>query len=116
MLGVSERRFVRVWSTASAPEGELARARLKAEGIPVLVKGEAFGPYRAGAVDLWVPEDLEPQARLILESPPPEIPEEELAALAEAALDEALDETPDDALDETDEMGEPSAEGREGSA
>jgi hypothetical protein len=88
MTGVSERRFVHVWSTGSAPEGELARARLEAEGIPVLVKGEAFGPYRTGTVDLWVPTDLETQARLILESPPPEIPEEELAALAEAALDE----------------------------
>lgn len=112
MSDVSERRFVHIWSTASAPEGELARARLEAEGIPVLVKGEAFGPYRAGTVDLWVPEDLEPQARLILESPPPEIPEDELAALAEAALDE----TPDEAPDETDETGEPSAEDREGSA
>jgi hypothetical protein len=105
MASVSERRFVHVWSTASAPEGELARARLEAEGIPVLVKGEAVGPYRTGTVDLWVPEDLEPQARLILESPPPEIPEEELAALAEAALDE----TGEAALDET---GETAAEDR----
>ncbi len=81
---MGERRFVRVWSTASAPEGELARARLEAEGIPVLVKGEAGGPYRLGGMDLWVPEELEPQARLILESPPG-ISEEELAALAESA-------------------------------
>lgn len=81
-------RLVRVWSTASAPEGELARARLEAEGIPVLVKGEAGGPYRLGGVDLWVPEELETQARLILESPPPQIPDEELAALAEAAAEQ----------------------------
>lgn len=89
---MGERRFVRVWSSASAPEGELARARLEAEGIPVLVKGEAEGPYRLGGMDLWVPEELETQARLILESPPPEISEEELAALAEAALDETSED------------------------
>lgn len=85
-------RLVRVWSTASAPEGELARARLEAEGIPVLVKGEAGGPYRLGGVDLWVPEELETQARLILESPPPQIADEELAALAEAAAEEEEEE------------------------
>lgn len=83
-----------VWSAASVPEGELQRARLEAEGIPVLVKGEAVGPYRTGTVDLWVPAELEPQARLILESPPPEIPEEELAALAEEALDETVPDQP----------------------
>lgn len=85
---MGERRFVHVWSTGSAVEGELARARLEAEGIPVLVKGEAEGPYRVGGMDLWVPEDLETQARLILEPPMPEISDEELAALAEASADE----------------------------
>lgn len=85
---MGERRFVRVWSTGSAVEGEMARARLEAEGIPVLVKGEAEGPYRVGGLDLWVPEDLETQARLILESPSSDISEEELAALAEAAADD----------------------------
>lgn len=97
---MNERRFVHVWSTASGPEGELARARLEAEGIPVLVKGEMYGPYRAGTMDLWVPEDLEPQARLILESPPPEIPEDELAALAESALDETVQAPEDERADE----------------
>lgn len=94
---MGEERFVYVGSAGSIPEGELARARLEAEGIPVLVKGETEGPYRMGAMDLWVPAELETQARLILESPPPEIPEEELAALAEAALDETgEDETGED--------------------
>ncbi|GBC87204.1 hypothetical protein HRbin12_01206 [bacterium HR12] len=88
---MGEGRFVHVWSTGSAIEAELARARLEAEGIPVLVKGEAEGPYRMGGADLWVPEGLEAQARLILESPPPDISEEELAALAEASADEDAD-------------------------
>ncbi|MEW6058988.1 MAG: DUF2007 domain-containing protein [Actinomycetota bacterium] len=59
--------FVRVYSAGSVPEGYLAKGLLEAEGIPVLVKGEAESPYPVGSMDLWVPRSLEIQARLILE-------------------------------------------------
>jgi hypothetical protein len=58
--------FVPVLTTHSVTEGYLARGRLEAEGIPVLLKGEAEGPYRMGPVHLWIPAELEVQARLIL--------------------------------------------------
>ena len=61
-------RLVLVHSTGSVPDGLAAKARLEAEGIPVLLKGEGAGPYRMGPVHLFVPEGLEPQARLILET------------------------------------------------
>jgi len=64
--------LVLVFSAASVPEGHLAKGRLEAEGIPVLLKGEGEGPYRVGPVHLWVPSELEIQARMILESPTPE--------------------------------------------
>ena len=59
--------LVLVFSTASIPEGLLAKGLLEAEGIPVQVKGESEGPYRMGPVYLWVPQELEVQARLLLE-------------------------------------------------
>ena len=58
------------WSRArdaSVPEGLLARGMLEADGIPVVTKGEGEGPYRMGPVHLWVPEEFEVQARLLLE-------------------------------------------------
>ncbi len=85
--------FVQVWSTTSIPEGEIARGRLESEGIPVLVKGWGEGPYKIGPVHLWVPAAFEVQARLILDSPPEEISDEELAALAEGAADEGQGES-----------------------
>jgi len=60
-------RLVRVFSTVSEPEGTVVKGLLEAEGIPVVVKGETAGPYRTGSMDLWVPEELEPQARMTLE-------------------------------------------------
>ncbi len=75
--------FVRVRSTISVPEGEIARARLEAEGIPVLLKGEGEGPYRMGPVHLLVPAAFEVQAHMILDAPSEPIDEEELAELAE---------------------------------
>jgi len=63
-------RFVLATVLPTVPEGLLARGLLQAEGIPVLTKGEAEGPYRMGPVELWVPEGLEVQARLLLEAPP----------------------------------------------
>ncbi len=59
-------RLVRVLTTSSAPEGEIAKARLESEGIPVLLKGGAEGPYPTGPVHLFVAAELEVQARLIL--------------------------------------------------
>ncbi|MGZ8626655.1 MAG: putative signal transducing protein [Actinomycetota bacterium] len=61
-------KLVRVLSTASVPEGEIAKARLEDEGIPVLLKGEGTGPYRMGPVHLYVTADVEVQARLVLEA------------------------------------------------
>lgn len=57
---------VRVLTTSSLPEGEIAKARLEDEGIPVLLKGGAEGPYPMGPVHLFVAAELEVQARLIL--------------------------------------------------
>ncbi len=59
---------MRVFTAASAMEGYLAKGRLEAEGIPVLAKGEAEGPYRVGPLHLWVPAAFEVQARLVLET------------------------------------------------
>lgn len=58
--------LVRVYSTTSITDGYLARGRLEADGIPVIVKGEGEGPYRMGPVHLFVPTELEVQARLSL--------------------------------------------------
>jgi hypothetical protein len=67
--GVSETGdFVRVLTTSSIPEGYLAKGRLESEGIRVMLKGEAEGPYRMGPVHLFVPAELEIQARLVLDS------------------------------------------------
>ena len=61
-------RLVQVLTTPTVTEGLLARGILQSEGIPVLTKGEGEGPYRMGPVQLWVPEELEVQARLVLEA------------------------------------------------
>ncbi len=60
--------LVRVLTTPSVLEGEIAKSRLEAEGIPVLLKGGGEDPYRVGPVHLFVRADLEVQARLVLES------------------------------------------------
>ena len=60
--------LVRVFSTPSLLEGEIAKSRLEAEGIPVLLKGGGGDPYRVGPVHLFVTADMEVQARLVLES------------------------------------------------
>jgi hypothetical protein len=61
-------RFVLVFTAATASEGLLAKGLLEAEGIRVVVKGEAEGPYRVGSMDLWVPVGSESTARSILEA------------------------------------------------
>ena len=59
--------LVLVYTTPSITDGYLARGRLEAEGIPVMVKGEGEGPYRMGPVLLYVPEEIEVQAMFILD-------------------------------------------------
>jgi hypothetical protein len=73
-----------VLTTSSVPEGEIAKARLEAEGIPVLAKGEGEGPYRVGPVHLFVPVGFEVAARLVLE-----------AALAEGMSEDAENVDPE---------------------
>jgi hypothetical protein len=58
--------LVRVFATASTPEGLLVKNLLEADGIPVFEKGEAEGPYRLGQVYLWVPAEYEVQARILI--------------------------------------------------
>ena len=65
-------RLVVVFTAPSIPAGAVARALLEAEGIPVMTKGEGEGPYRLGPVYLLVPEELEVQARQVLEQAVPE--------------------------------------------
>jgi len=60
-------QLVLVLTTARIPEGMLAKGLLESEGIPVIAKGEGEGPYRMGPVYLWVPEEFEIQARMILQ-------------------------------------------------
>ena len=64
----SSSRFVLAFTAATIPEGLAARGLLESEGIPVETKGEVDGPYRFGPVYLYVPEEFEPQARLLLEN------------------------------------------------
>ena len=69
MMGFAmEGRLVKVFATADAVAGELMRGRLEAEGVATLLKGEGDGPYRAGAVYLWVPEEQETLARAIVDA------------------------------------------------
>ena len=44
------------------------KGRLEAEGIQVMLKGEGEGPYRTGAVYLWVPQEFETQARTVIDA------------------------------------------------
>jgi Putative prokaryotic signal transducing protein len=59
--------LVRVYTTHSITDGYLARGRLEADDIPVVLKGNGEGPYRMGPVQLWVPAELEVQARMLLD-------------------------------------------------
>ena len=56
-----------VFWTQSLVEGEIAKGRLEAEGIPVDLKGAGEGPYPTGPAELFVPSSFEAQARRILE-------------------------------------------------
>jgi hypothetical protein len=60
--------LVRVWASGDAIEGELMRARLEAEDVAVVLKGEGEGPYRVGPVYLFVSSDDEARARAVLDA------------------------------------------------
>jgi hypothetical protein len=59
--------LVRVHAGFSIMEGEIVKARLEADGVPALLRGEGTGPYRMGPVEVWVPADMELHARIVLE-------------------------------------------------
>jgi hypothetical protein len=59
--------LVKVLSVPSIMEGEIVKARLEGEGIPVLLKGGGSDPYVAGVAHVFVPTEFEAQARLLLE-------------------------------------------------
>jgi Putative prokaryotic signal transducing protein len=59
--------LVSVLWTPSWVEGEIAKSRLEAEGIPVDLQGTGEGPYPTGPAELFVPASFEAQARRILE-------------------------------------------------
>jgi hypothetical protein len=81
-------RLVQVFAAASIPEGLLARSLLESEGIPVFTKGESEGPYRMGPVYLFVPEDVEVQAGVILA--------EALSSSSAGASEDAPEDVADD--------------------
>ena len=63
--------LVRVHVAASIMEGEIVKARLEAEGVPAMLRGEGTGPYRMGAVEVWVPAGMELHARIVLDETTP---------------------------------------------
>jgi hypothetical protein len=67
MMSAMSSDLVRVLSASSIMEGEIAKARLEGEGIPVLLKGGGLDPYTTGAAYVFVPSEFEAQARLLLE-------------------------------------------------
>lgn len=59
-------RLVRVFASADPVAGEMMRGRLEAEGVRAMLKGDGDGPYRAGAVYVWVSAEHEEIARQIV--------------------------------------------------
>lgn len=59
--------LVKVLSVPSIMEGEIVKARLEGEGIPVLLKGGGSDPYGSGVAYVFVPTEFEAQARLLVE-------------------------------------------------
>jgi Putative prokaryotic signal transducing protein len=60
--------LVRVWASNDKVEAALIRGRLELEDIPVLVKGDGEGPYRAGSVYLFVPAEDEERATALIDA------------------------------------------------
>lgn len=85
--------LVRVYATGNSFEGMLTKGHLEAEGITVLLKGEAEGPYRAGPVYLWVTPEDEARAREVIQAI-------ESGAYATSDEDVATAEAPSTASDE----------------
>jgi hypothetical protein len=82
--------FVLVFTAATIPEGLAARGLLESQGMVVETKGEVDGPYRFGPVYLYVAEEFEPQARLLLEDlAPSDEPGEAEEAESSQAEDQA---------------------------
>jgi hypothetical protein len=63
--------LVRVHVGTSIMEGEIVKARLEAEGVPAMLRGEGTGPYRMGPVEVCVPAGMEMHARIVLDDVPP---------------------------------------------
>jgi hypothetical protein len=61
-------KLVRIYATGSIMDGYIVKGRLEADGIPVLLKGDADGPYRMGPVYLFVATADEGRARELLDS------------------------------------------------
>ena len=74
-----------MFSTTNMVEGYIVKGRLESEDIPVLMKGNAEGPYRIGPVYLFVPAEFEVQAKLVVQTPLEGLTDEELAEEAESA-------------------------------
>jgi hypothetical protein len=70
-------QLVRVHVGSSIMEGEIVKARLEAEGVPAMLRGEGTGPYRMGPVEVWVPADMELHARIVLNDEAPASADEE---------------------------------------
>ena len=67
--GPADERQVLAFTAPTAPEAYAVKALLESEGIEVVLKGEAEGPYRVGPLELWVrASDAEDARRSIEEA------------------------------------------------
>jgi hypothetical protein len=70
-------RLAQVYVTSGLYQAEIIRGKLETNGIPVLLKYESLGPVMGltvdglGQVQVWVPLDLEDQARELLQEDDP---------------------------------------------
>ena len=100
-------QLVLVDSTRSITDGYLVRGRLEADGIPVVIKGEAEGPYRMGPVHIYVPVEFEVQALMAIE----EIRSGRLRVADEQDLASETDWSEAESEIDADTAGEPFPEG-----
>jgi len=59
--------FVHVYDAPGIPEGQIAKARLESEGIPVMTKGEGGEPFHMAGLQIWVPEGHAAKARTLVQ-------------------------------------------------
>jgi hypothetical protein len=70
-------RLAQVYVTSGLYQAEIIRGKLETNGIPVLLRYESLGPVMGltvdglGQVQVWVPLDLEDQARELLQEDDP---------------------------------------------